>query len=81
MKRVDFEVMDRVAFALGSRTRVELCKKINTPLNTYDSWKRKGYVSKSAIIKIAHDHGLNLNWVLTGEGRIFCTDIIKSKEA
>lgn len=72
MERVNFVVMDRIALALGTRTRIELCEKTKIPLGTYDTWRWKNYIPKMAIIKIAHDHRLNPNWIITGEGNRTC---------
>lgn len=82
MKKVDFDAIDRIAFALGTRTRIELCEKINTPKGTYDYWKRNGHIPITAITKIAHDLRLNPDWIITGEGAmIFNPETIMVKEA
>jgi len=68
MRKVNMSVMERLALHFGTKTVDDLCKKIDIPAGTYGYWRWKGKVPMRTIIKIAHDHGLNVDWIVSGEG-------------
>ena len=60
------EIIERVKEASGIRTDTSLAKALNVRQSTVASWRKRGNINLPVIIALCD--GVNLNWLLFGEG-------------
>jgi len=62
------DILERVKKELNIKNDTELAKHLQLNLNTLYSWKNRNSFDINVIYTFCKEKGLNLAWVLTGEG-------------
>lgn len=61
-------VLGRMMGLLGVKTDSELARALPVNRQTLASWRKRDSVPYLECIKFCEDHGVSLDWLLTGEG-------------
>lgn len=61
--------MQRVFDKIGETSTTEIAKKINTNPQNVQNWVKRG-ISKSGAVSISQTYGIDINWILTGQGEM-----------
>lgn len=61
--------MQRIFDATGENSTTEIAKKIQTNPQNVQNWVKRG-ISKGGAMSVSQAYGLDINWVLTGQGEM-----------
>ena len=61
-------VVDRLRAVYGVKDDSELTKAMDQKRSTVGNWRNRGTVPYTECVKVAGQHGISLDWLLTGEG-------------
>lgn len=63
------EIFDRVKKIEGVAHDIDLAEPLDTSERNINSWKQRGTVPWANLTAYALDHGLSLDWLVTGRGQ------------
>lgn len=67
--RASFDAaLDRILKSTGTRTQVELTALLGIKQSSISYAKKRGNIPSDWLLKLYRSHGLNPDWLLTGEG-------------
>lgn len=66
-KKMIHETMQRVFEAINTTSPTEIAKKLNTSPQNVQNWINRG-ISKSGAMSVSQQYGVDINWILTGQG-------------
>ncbi len=67
---------ERIKFIRGSLTQVVFCRKLDIFRNTLQNWEaEKCFPDFESILKIHQIFKVNINWLITGEGKPYLTHL------
>lgn len=62
-------IIERLKTALEAKTDGDLAAKIDVPVETINSWKRRNSIPIDSILKIAERENISLDWLVLGHGQ------------
>ncbi|MGZ5029807.1 MAG: helix-turn-helix domain-containing protein [Methylobacter sp.] len=73
-------VLDRLQQAVGVKSDSALSRAINVNRATLGNWRNRDSVPYSICVEFALEHGVSLNWLLAGQGRMIFDETGQSLE-
>ncbi len=70
-------IIDRLKAIYGVKTRVDLAKKMDVSLGTYDNWMARDHIPDKHLRVEAEKNNVHLDWLITGEGEKYKPTQIK----
>lgn len=70
-KKSSAAVLERLKTVLGASNDSELSRITNVNRQTLGNWKGRNSIPYSLCVQISEEHGVSLDWLLTGTGSMY----------